>query len=135
MGGAFRFSKPVRETWLLGGLSAVLLGVLGVLWVTIHELREAQQAFLRVAQSHQASAALEDVLAGMYGAISGVRDHVLTSNPADLELYHGAQAQHARLSARLAESLEGSPPQHARAQRLAELVARRMALLDDLLQV
>jgi PAS domain S-box-containing protein len=116
---------------LLLGFAASALALLGVGWLSFHTTNELIAATDSVVHTHKVIATLADGLAVLTEAEAAQRGYLLTAEEAFLADCRGAQKEVGAWVAKLQNLIANNPDQLQRSQRLATLIERRLAMLNQ----
>jgi diguanylate cyclase (GGDEF)-like protein len=106
------------------GLAALSLGLL-----LFQSSAQSRDAFRWVNHSQEVITDLDTLLADVREAESGLRGYLLTGNRTYLQPVEPDAGRAINLAARVRDMVRDNPPQAARADRLKELVAKRVAVI------
>lgn len=116
---------------LLLGFAASALALLGVGWLSFHTTNELIAVTDSVVHTHKVIATLADGLAVLTEAEAAQRGYLLTAEEAFLADCLGAQKEVGAWVAKLQNLIANNPDQLQRSQRLATLIERRLAMLNQ----
>lgn len=115
------------------GIAAIIVFLVG--WASYLSLDAFRSAAQQTVHTHRVLAKLEDIISHVKDAETGQRGYLLTGRESYLEPYQTAMATIEQDRKDLRSLLAGSPDQLGRLERLETVVAKRMALIGQTIDV